>query len=158
MPLLSVVKLAEPAWLPVPNGSVAEVRPLSNTLPDVNPDDGQLGRLPDIMTLARALGVGVVACMLNPHHVRVWELPFELAGSHTVVATYSGDANYQGSTATVIWVVNPAPTLLAVRVDPNPSPFGQPATITAFLGSALPGTLPPATGTVTFSVDGVTVG
>ena len=31
--------------------------------------------------MAKALGVGVLACMLNPHHVRVWELPFELVGA-----------------------------------------------------------------------------
>jgi len=40
-----------------------------------------LGRVPDTRTLAKALGVGVLACMLNPHHVRVWELPFELVGA-----------------------------------------------------------------------------
>jgi hypothetical protein len=36
---------------------------------------------PDLATLAKALAVGAVACMLNPHHVRVWELPFELVGA-----------------------------------------------------------------------------
>ncbi|MCS6866294.1 MAG: hypothetical protein RMJ56_10750 [Gemmataceae bacterium] len=40
-----------------------------------------LPRLPTVATLAKALGVGVVACMVNPHHLRVWELPFELTGS-----------------------------------------------------------------------------
>src|SRR5207237_1226669 len=45
-----------------------------------------LGRLPDIPTLTRALLVGVVACMLNPHHVRVWGIPFELAGSSAAEA------------------------------------------------------------------------
>lgn len=44
-------------------------------------DAEPLGRLPDVATLAKALGVGVLACMLNPHHVRVWELPFELVGA-----------------------------------------------------------------------------
>ncbi|QJX00589.1 hypothetical protein [Frigoriglobus tundricola] len=43
--------------------------------------DEPLGRAPDTRTLAKALGVGVLACMLNPHHVRVWELPFELVGA-----------------------------------------------------------------------------
>lgn len=45
------------------------------------PEDDTLGALPDVPTLARALGVGVVACMLTPHHVRVWQLPFELTES-----------------------------------------------------------------------------
>lgn len=44
------------------------------------PADEPLGRLPDVLTLAKALGVGVLACTLTPHHVRVWELPFELTG------------------------------------------------------------------------------
>lgn len=44
------------------------------------PDDEPLGRLPDVGTLAKALGVGVLACTLTPHHVRIWELPFELTG------------------------------------------------------------------------------
>ncbi len=49
--------------------------------PASDSDDEPLGRLPDTLTLAKALGVGVLACMLNPHHVRVWELPFELVGA-----------------------------------------------------------------------------
>lgn len=34
----------------------------------------------DPMTVLKALGIGVVACCLNPHHVNVWEIPGELAG------------------------------------------------------------------------------
>ncbi len=30
-----------------------------------------------IGSLLKALGIGVVACMLNPHHVRVWQIPQE---------------------------------------------------------------------------------
>lgn len=37
---------------------------------------------PAVSTLALALAAGVVACMLNPHHVRVWRLPAELFPSH----------------------------------------------------------------------------
>lgn len=55
---------------------------LLNSPNDAGADDNEpLGRLPNVATLARALGLGVVACMLNPHHIRVWELPFELTGS-----------------------------------------------------------------------------
>jgi hypothetical protein len=32
----------------------------------------------NLNALWKALGIGVVACMLNPHHVRVWTLPPEL--------------------------------------------------------------------------------
>ncbi|MCE9565235.1 MAG: hypothetical protein K8U57_24650 [Planctomycetes bacterium] len=48
------------------------------------PEAETLGALPDVKTLTRALGIGVVVCMLNPHHVRVWELPFELVGAKDV--------------------------------------------------------------------------
>ncbi len=40
-----------------------------------------LGPLPDVPTLAKALGIGLIVCMLNPHHIRIWELPFELTGA-----------------------------------------------------------------------------
>jgi hypothetical protein len=43
-----------------------------------------LGPVPDVPTLAKALAVGIIACMLNPHHVRVWELPFEIFGAEGV--------------------------------------------------------------------------
>ena len=52
------------------------------------PDTGEpepLGSLPDVTTLARALGVGIVACMLNPHHINVWQLPMELVGAKDLV-------------------------------------------------------------------------
>ena len=51
---------------------------------DTDPEDEPLGRLPDMPTLAKALGIGIVACMLNPHHFRIWELPFELVGAEGV--------------------------------------------------------------------------
>jgi hypothetical protein len=52
--------------------------------PDAGASEGTpdpLGPLPDVPTLARALAVGVVACMLTPHLWRVWGLPFELAAA-----------------------------------------------------------------------------
>lgn len=41
---------------------------------------GTLLRPPAVPTLAQGLAVGVLACMVNPHHVGVWQLPFELVG------------------------------------------------------------------------------
>lgn len=37
--------------------------------------------LPNSGTLGKALVIGVLACMVNPHLWRVWELPFELLGN-----------------------------------------------------------------------------
>ena len=45
-----------------------------------------LGALPDSSTLGKSLLVGVLACMVNPHHVGVWELPFELLGAGSAEA------------------------------------------------------------------------
>lgn len=53
--------------------------------PAETPPDEPLGRLPDTAALAKALGVGLLACTLTPHHVRVWELPFELTGAPGVM-------------------------------------------------------------------------
>ncbi len=49
-------------------------------LSDTEAEAESLGQTPNVAMLARALGVGMVVCMLNPHHVRVWQLPFELVG------------------------------------------------------------------------------
>lgn len=50
--------------------------------PDSTGDQSNpLGSRPEVPTLVKALGIGVLACMLNPHHVRIWELPFELIGA-----------------------------------------------------------------------------
>ena len=101
--------------------------------------------------------VGTVPLTNNAATIAAPLLP---AGSYPVVATYSGDANYQSAEPpAVTWVVTPAPTALAVAVNPNPSTFGQPATFTANLTPNVPaGTAPPPTGTVTFTVNGVPVG
>jgi len=60
-------------------GELVRTKALNADGPATPPDD-PLGPLPDAAMLAKALGVGVLACMLNPHHVRVWELPYELVG------------------------------------------------------------------------------
>jgi hypothetical protein len=80
--LLVVGNLIETYVLPVPAPPANPSGSSEGTSPDGAPQsDGPLGRLPDTAALAKALGVGVLACMLNPHHVRVWELPFELVGA-----------------------------------------------------------------------------
>ena len=72
------------------------------------------------------------------------------AGSHPIVATYSGDANFSGSTATMTQIVDPvAASTTAVTSSLNPSVYGQAVTLTATVTPAA------ATGTVTFTVDGV---
>jgi hypothetical protein len=81
-------------------------------------------------------------------------------GSHTIVATYGGDANYNGSTSapvshTVIAGAAVIDTSTTLSSSVNPSTYGQfvtyTAAVTAADGSA-------ASGAVQFSVDGTNVG
>ncbi|WP_187271939.1 Ig-like domain-containing protein [Aeromicrobium terrae] len=75
------------------------------------------------------------------------------AGTHQIVATYSGDTNFAGSTKTIEQEVNAAQTHTAVSTSPNPSVFGQPVTAHAVVTPVSPATGHPA-GAVKFVVDG----
>ncbi len=76
-------------------------------------------------------------------------------GSHTITASYSGDANFNPSTATpLVHTVNPAPSIVTAQPSTSATSVGEPVTFTATI-SAPPGTGTP-TGTVTF-MDGNTV-
>jgi S-adenosylmethionine/arginine decarboxylase-like enzyme len=80
-------------------------------------------------------------------------------GTHTVAASYSGDSNFAGSTATLAGgeVVNKASTSTAVSTSVMPSVSGQSVTLTATVTVSGPGSTMVAspTGVVTFS-DGAT--
>ncbi|WP_220377868.1 beta strand repeat-containing protein, partial [Streptomyces inhibens] len=78
------------------------------------------------------------------------------AGSHTVTATYGGDANFATSSGADTQTVNQASTTTAVTTSPDPSVVGQSVTFTATVSPVAPGAGTP-TGTVTFvATDGVT--
>ncbi len=76
-------------------------------------------------------------------------------GTHPITAVYGGDANFNGSTSSIVdQVVNPAggtPSNTALVSSLNPSVFGQSVTFTA----TVTGTGPTPTGSVTF-MDGIT--
>lgn len=74
------------------------------------------------------------------------------AGPHSITATYNGDANFNGSNASLSQTVNQAATSTTLNSSANPSNVGQAVTFTASV-SAASGT---PTGTVTFK-DGSTV-
>jgi hypothetical protein len=70
------------------------------------------------------------------------------AGSHSVTATYSGNANFLGSTSSILTeVINQGLGSVGISASPSPSTVGQAVT---FLATVPAG----ATGTITFSVDG----
>jgi hypothetical protein len=77
-------------------------------------------------------------------------------GTNTITATYSGDSNHGGGTATLSGgqVVDQAPSTTAVASSLNPATYGQSVSFTANVTST--GGTP--TGTVQFNVDGSAFG
>ncbi len=76
--------------------------------------------------------------------------------THSITATYVGNANFNTSTSTVVsQVVNKANTSTSLTSSVNPSVFGQSVTFTATVTVTAPGAGSP-TGTVNF-LDGATV-
>ncbi len=90
-------------------------------------------------------------------------------GSHTIVASYSGDSVYSGATANLVQVVNKAAPSLTLTADPAASVFGQTVTLTAQLGlasgtvqfldgTASLGSAQAASGTATLTVSNLAAG
>ncbi|HSV12655.1 MAG TPA: Ig-like domain repeat protein, partial [Tepidisphaeraceae bacterium] len=69
------------------------------------------------------------------------------SGNHTIIATYSGDANFAGSVADpLLQSVSLAPTTTSLAASSGVITIGQPETFTASVSAAVPG----FGGTVTF--------
>jgi uncharacterized repeat protein (TIGR01451 family) len=77
-------------------------------------------------------------------------------GSHTVTATYSGNANYNASSGQASQMVSPAGTTTKVTSSVNPSTAGQQVNFTAAVSVTAPGSGTP-TGTVSFTDGGATL-
>ncbi len=76
-------------------------------------------------------------------------------GTHPILATYSGTANFASSSGSVSQVVNQLATTTTLTSDTNPSSAGQAVTFTATVVS---GGSPVATGSVQFSDGGSALG
>ncbi len=76
--------------------------------------------------------------------------------THAFTASYSGDVNYQASSAAAPRAVTLTPTTTVVTVSPNPPATGTTTTVTATVAYTSSGTA--ATGTVTFLEDGTAIG
>ncbi len=75
------------------------------------------------------------------------------AGTHTLTASYSGDANYNSitSTAAPLTITKTTPVSLSVSFKSSQTAAGQSATIGATLQFSQPAGVPAPTGSVTFS-------
>ena len=79
------------------------------------------------------------------------------AGTHSITATYAGNSNYASSTSAAFsQTVNQASTTTTVSSNVNPSSFGQPVTLSAFVDSTYH--LSSNGATVTFYDSGVPIG
>jgi|GEM_PF-1187038 len=77
------------------------------------------------------------------------QITFNTVGSKTITATYSGDANYNGSVDTEGHQVNPASTTTTITANtPDPSNVGQAVTFSFTVAANAPGAGTP-TGNVT---------
>ncbi len=93
---------------------------------------------------ANSLSAGKATCMVT----------YSGAGSHSIVATYSGDTKYLGSTSstlTQVVIAAAAQTTTALTSSANPSVAGSPVTFTATVSPA------PDGGTVGFTDNGATL-
>src|SRR5208282_1064169 len=85
----------------------------------------------------------------SPQSAATCDVPTGLpVGQHTIVATYSGDTNYQGSSGNLPYQVNMAITTMVVTaVPPSPSSYNEDIMFTATVTGAFGGD---PTGTVDF--------
>jgi hypothetical protein len=68
------------------------------------------------------------------------------AGTHTILASYSGDSTFAASSASLVETIDAAPTTTTLSASPNPAYVNQPVTMSAVV-SGTSGTM---NGTVTF--------
>jgi len=80
------------------------------------------------------------------------------AGTHTITVSYSGDANFNGSTSsTLSQTVLPASTTTSLTTSANPTMFAQPVTFGATVAPIAPGAGTPI-GNIVFSDGAIQLG
>ncbi|PKO19105.1 MAG: hypothetical protein CVU39_00710 [Chloroflexi bacterium HGW-Chloroflexi-10] len=84
-------------------------------------------------------------------------LPSTSPGVKTLTATYSGDANFYGSSDTENHTVNIADTDIVLSSPYNPSPYGAPLQISATVAAIAPSLATPV-GQVQFTLNGENLG
>jgi hypothetical protein len=90
------------------------------------------------------LSAGGGQCLITP----------TITGTHTLTATYDGDANFTGSSDTEQHTVNEYGSTTSITADtPDPSVVGQPVTVIFSVTATLPDSITP-TGKVTVTISG----
>jgi streptogramin lyase len=125
---------------------------LTATVSAVAPGSGNASGTVSFFDGATLLGTGTV----NVEGVATFTTSTLAVGSHSLTAVYGGNGGYAGSTSPVdTGTVNQASTTTSLNAAPDPSVFGQSATLTATVSAVAPGS-GIETGTVSF-FDGATL-
>jgi hypothetical protein len=133
-----VTTSVSPSYVGQPVTFTATITPNKGTIPD--------GELVSFYDGTTAIGTGGTAS-----GVATFTTSSLKVKTHTIKATYAGDATFIPSLGTVQQVVNKYPTTTTLSSSLNPSQFGQAVTFTAHVTS----TGPAPTGSVKF-LDGTT--
>lgn len=131
------------AAVPIPAGTGADALAVA----DLN-GDGQ----PDLIVVNAGAGNAIPYLVAQSGSVNVTNITFAGGGTHTIVATYSGDANFGTSTSNPPVSLNgvSVTTTTGLTVSPGGSPeYGTPITLTATITPTTNGSTN-AAGTVTF--------
>jgi hypothetical protein len=133
------------------SGSPSEVRqPVTFTASVTS----KLGAIPDGELVTFYDGTTTLGSVAPASGVAAYTTSSLSAKTHSIQATYSGDATFNPSSAWVKQVVDKYPTTMALSSSLNPSNYGQAVTLTAKVTSAGPA----PTGTVTFRNGSVILG
>jgi hypothetical protein len=113
--------------------------------PDTAQDHSATGTV-TFMSGSTVIGTGTVA-----NGIVTFSTTYLASGTDNLTATYSGDINFDSSTASLTFIVSPLASATTLAVAPNPAGIGQVVTLMATVSVAGVG----RTGTVTF-FDGAT--
>jgi hypothetical protein len=113
------------------------------------------GPIPNGETVTFYDGASAIGAGLTTGGVATFQTASLTVKTHTIKATYSGDANLKSSSGTVTQVVSLYGSTTTVTSSPNPSSYGQTIELTATVTSGVPGGL---IGTVTFKNGATTLG
>jgi hypothetical protein len=113
------------------------------------------GPIPNGETVTFYDGASAIGTGLTTGGVATFQTASLSVKTHTIKATYSGDANLKSSSGRVTQAVSLYASTTTVTSSPNPSSYGQTIELTATVTSGVPGGL---IGTVTFKNGATTLG
>jgi hypothetical protein len=135
----------------VTSGSPSLINQLVTFTATVSSTDG----VPDNEAVTFYDGATAIGTGLTSGGLATFQTSSLTAKTHTIKATYAGDATFKSSSGTVSQVVSLYTATVTLTASPNPSAYGQSVGLIATVTSGAPGG---PTGTVTFKNGSTTLG